>query len=170
MQELEQLYGHIPLLVFTDLKVVDANLNIINNSMWSFQKSNPQSAKNLYSLSISNPITGCTMMFNKKAKEISIPMAKESLMHDLWIALNVSHYGYIDFITEPTILYRQHNCNVIGARKVNILYYFSSLKKLPKVISNNIKLIQMIDSLSFRVNHTKRILLKILITTNKIFR
>jgi glycosyltransferase involved in cell wall biosynthesis len=169
MHEIELHREEIPLLVFTDLKVVDINLNIINNSMWRYQKTTPQHAKDFYSLSISNPVTGCTIMINQKAKEISIPMSPKSLMHDLWIALNVSHYGYVDFIDEPTILYRQHSDNVVGAKKTNRMYYISHLKNLTKVINDNIKMIRMINSLNFKINHFKRILLKFKILKNKLF-
>jgi glycosyltransferase involved in cell wall biosynthesis len=170
MKEIEEQHPQKALLVFTDLKVVDINLNIISNSMWKYQKTNPQHAKDFYSLSISNPVTGCTVMINQKAKEISLPMSSNSLMHDLWIALNVSHYGFIDFIDEPTVLYRQHSENVIGARKINSTYYISRLIILTKVISDNIKMIRMINSLSFKINHFRRILLKFKIVGNKLFR
>lgn len=169
MKEIESQYPQKPLLVFTDLKVVDVNMNIINNSMWRYQKTNPQHAKNIYSLSISNPVTGCTIMINQKAKEVSLPMSQKSFMHDLWIALNVTHYGYVDFIDEPTVLYRQHNENVLGAKKTNRIYYYSRLKHLTKVIKDNIKMIRMINSLNFKINHFKRFLLKFKIVKNKLY-
>ena len=161
MKELELSYPQEPLLIFTDLKVVDTDLNVISNSMWRYQNTDPRHALNVYSLSISNPVTGCTIMINQKAKEVSFPMSQNSSMHDLWIALNVVNYGHIDFINESTILYRQHNKNVIGAQKTNRLYYFSKLIQLSKVVKDNIKMIRMINSLSFKINHFKRILIKI---------
>ena len=167
MKEIESRQPQKPLLVFTDLKVVDINLNIINNSMWRYQKTNPQHAKDIYSLSISNPVTGCTIMINQKAKEISLPMSPKSLMYDLWIALNVSNYGYVSYIDEPTVLYRQHGKNVVGAKKTNRMYYLSHVKKLTKVLKANIKLIRMINSLSFKINHCKRIFLKFQILMGK---
>lgn len=168
MTETESEHPQKPILIFTDLKVVDVNLNVINNSLWAYQRTNPQHAKDIYSLSIANPVTGCTIMINQKAKEISLPMSSKSLMHDLWIALNVSKYGYIDFVPEPTILYRQHKKNVIGAEKTNRLYYFLRLKKFRKLIKDNILMIQMINSLSFKMNHFKRIVLKFKIVISKL--
>jgi len=109
-------------------------------------------------------------MINQKAKEKSIPMSSNCLMHDLWIALNVSHYGYIDFIDEPTVLYRQHNENAIGAKEINKIYYFSRLKNLKGVIADNFRLIRMINSLSFKISHFKRFLLKLKILENKILK
>lgn len=168
MKEVESKYPQKPILIFTDLKVVDADLNIISNSIWKYQQTNPQHAKDIYSLSVSNPVTGCTIMINQKAKEVSLPMSQKSLMHDLWIALNVTHYGYTDFIDEPTVLYRQHNKNVIGAKKTSFRYYYSRLTHFSKVVKDNIKMIRMINSLSFKMNHFKWILLKIRIIKDKI--
>jgi glycosyltransferase involved in cell wall biosynthesis len=168
MIEIEKQYPLKPALVFTDLKVVDDKLNIINNSMWNYQRTNPLHAKDVYYLSVSNPVTGCTVMINQMAKEISLPMPRQSLMHDLWIALNVSYYGCIDFVDEPTLLYRQHKKNVLGARNINRKYYISRLKSITKVISDNIKLIRMINSLNFRISHFRRVRIKIKILRKKI--
>ena len=42
MQELENLYGNnMPLLIHTDLEVVNENLKTINHSMWQYEKINP---------------------------------------------------------------------------------------------------------------------------------
>jgi hypothetical protein len=169
MIETESINPLKPILIFTDLKIVDDKLNILDNSMWRYQKTNPNHSKDVYLLSISNPVTGCTIMINQRAKEISLPMSSKSLMHDLWIALKVSHYGFVDFIDEPTVLYRQHGNNVIGAKRTNIKYYYFRLAQLPGVMRDNIKLNQMINSLGFRINHFKRLLLKMKIVTEKLF-
>ena len=43
MQELEKLYGdNIPLLVHTDLEVVNENLETLSNSMWRSEYINPR--------------------------------------------------------------------------------------------------------------------------------
>jgi glycosyltransferase involved in cell wall biosynthesis len=169
MKETESLHPNKPILIFTDLKVVDANLNLINSSLWTYQKTDPQHSKNTYSLSIANPVTGCTIMINKKAKEVSLPMSPKSLMHDLWIALNVSKYGFIDFVPEPTMLYRQHRVNVIGAKETNFMYYFLRFKNLKNVLRDNILMIQMINSLNFKMNHLKRFVLKFRMVILKFF-
>ncbi len=169
MKEAESKNPLKPVLVFTDLIVVDRNLNIISNSMWEYQKTNPLHSKDVYTLSISNPITGCTIMINRAAKDVSVPMSSKSLMHDLWIALNVSHYGYIDFVNEPTMLYRQHNRNVLGAKKVSFLYYFFRLQSINKLFSDNFELYQMLRSLSFKVNLYKLIYYKLKIVLIKLF-
>lgn len=47
----------------------------------------------------------------------------EGGMHDWWMALAASCFGRIEFISEPTILYRQHGNNVVGATNVNSLSF-----------------------------------------------
>lgn len=167
MVEIETIHPSKPILIFTDVKVVDHNLNMIAKSLWSYQKTSPNYAKNIYLLSISNPVTGCTIMINHNAKEISLPMSSKSLMHDLWIALKVSHYGIVDFIIDPTVLYRQHFHNVVGAKEASVKYYFNKLVQLHTVIKGNIKLIQMINSLGFKIDPFKRFLLKMKIMVGK---
>jgi glycosyltransferase involved in cell wall biosynthesis len=122
MKELESVYGkETPLLVHTDLKVVDSKLNLISKSFWKHQLIDP-SAKSLNRLLIQNSITGCTTMINKTLKEMALPVPKEAIMHDWWIALVASAFGVIDSVPRPTVLYRQHGGNDVGAKKWNINY------------------------------------------------
>lgn len=58
-----------PVLVHTDLKVVDQNLKVINNSFWAFCSINPALMKSFDYLAVTNGITGCTMIFNQKVKK-----------------------------------------------------------------------------------------------------
>ena len=43
MEEMGSEFGNVPLLVHTDLKVVDEKLNILSASMWKYQNINPSS-------------------------------------------------------------------------------------------------------------------------------
>lgn len=167
IKEIESKYPQEPALVFTDLKVVDRNLNVICNSMWKFQKTIPIHANNIYNLSLSNPVTGCTVMINQAAKMVSTPIPSNALMHDIWIALNVSYYGHIDYVNEQTILYRQHNENVLGAKNVSMHYYFLRLRSINKLFSDNLELFRMLRSLRFKVNLCKLMFAKFKIAVVK---
>lgn len=128
--EMEFEFGNVPLLVHTDLLVVNRELSTIHNSFWKFSYINPHIVdKNIYYMGMSNSVTGCSLIMNRKAKEVSLPFHKNVLMHDAWIALCVMKYGYIDYITTPTIKYRQHEGNVLGA----IEYKFSVWEKLQTI-------------------------------------
>lgn len=113
----------IPTLVHTDLRVVDRKLNIINDSFLKYMNSNSK-YRSLERLLVQNNITGCTMMWNKELnKKVSYIDDKRILMHDWWIALIASAFGNIYFVDKATVLYRQHNGNVVGAKKVKSLKY-----------------------------------------------
>jgi len=106
-----------PIIINTDLIVVDDKLQTIHNSMWRYSGFLPNVLKSsFYYLSVCNFVNGCTMMFNQEAKEISFPVSPNATLHDNWIALKVINSdGIIVPIDQPTILYRQHAQNVCGA-------------------------------------------------------
>lgn len=123
MQKLEKMYGkEMPLLIHTDLKVVDQNLQVISASMIDSQKLNPYACK-LEQLLPQNHITGCTMMLNRALIELAGEIPKEAIMHDWYLALVAAAFGKIDFIHKTTILYRQHQTNEIGYKKVKSISY-----------------------------------------------
>lgn len=120
MQELEQLYGvDAPIGVFTDLTVVDSKLNVLMPSLWKGDNRNPEYTKDLYKQWVHRHATyGCTQMINKAAKNIVLPYKQfEGIQgaHDNWIEYILIKKGHYDYVNEPTILYRQHSSNVIGA-------------------------------------------------------
>lgn len=138
IKQMENQYGlDIPLLVHTNLKVVDENRNLICDSFWKYSALKPEILdKNIYYLSICNCVTGCTVLINKKAKEISLPFIAPIEMHDVWIALHVKKYGEIDYLYIPTIEYRQHAANILGAEPAS----FSIIRrffKMKEVIREN---------------------------------
>lgn len=117
MKKQEILHSHnIPILINTDLFIVDKNLNIISNSFWEYSKFDVNLILQKY-FCITNFVTGCTTFFNKRAKEVSFKSSYENIiMHDYWIGLCVyANGGVIIPIKTPTIYYRQHENNVLGA-------------------------------------------------------
>jgi len=123
IKNLENNYtDNTPLLVFTDLKVVDKNLQILKNSFWNYQKLIPELSKDWKKLLAQNVVTGCTMIINKKAKDVCLPFELPMMIHDQWIAVNIAKYGKVDYLNEQTILYRQHDSNVAGAHSFGFKY------------------------------------------------
>lgn len=132
MIENEKRHGkQTPLLIHTDLKVVDSSLSVIHPSFWNYSKIKPESAHSLHRLLVQNSITGCTMMINKPLLELVKSIPNEAIMHDWWIGLVACALGKIDFINHATVLYRQHSKNCVGAKHAGGLgYYRNHLKKI----------------------------------------
>jgi len=115
MDELEFKWGRdCPLLVFTDLCVVDDQLNMLYESFWTHMGIDPERISQLAQLLGKSVVTGCTAMLNRRLLELSLPMPAAALMHDRWIALLASVLGKSDFVRMQAVLYRQHDRNVLG--------------------------------------------------------
>lgn len=107
-----------PCLVFSDLKVVDKELNVISESYYKFAGKNPE--RTYYKqILIQNFVPGCTMMINREAVKLSLKYSnlENIFMHDWWIISLVSLLGDISRVKESLVMYRQHGDNSIGADK-----------------------------------------------------
>jgi glycosyltransferase involved in cell wall biosynthesis len=130
MIEVENKNFDEPVLIHTDLKVVDEKLKTISISYFDYQHIIPKWSKNKDISLVQNSVTGCTMMINKNAIKISCPISQNAIMHDWWILLRVlQHNGVVEYIDQPTLSYRQHPLNDTGAKG------FSFIKLLSKISS-----------------------------------
>jgi len=129
MKDVEKLYPDKPILVHTDLKVVDEDLKTIADSLWSYCKMSPLD-NSLNKIIYRNVATGCATMINRKAVEVSKPIPPEARVHDWWVALNVAKTGKIAHIPLPTVLYRQHTQNIIGAKRSGFASISALIRKL----------------------------------------
>lgn len=111
--------GTAPVVVATDLKVVDEQLTPIKDSFNADLKIDVF-RKHSELICVRHVVTGCTMMFNRAAKEASLPISPRATMHDEWVALCV-HFngGIISILDEATMLYRQHTSNTLGANQAS---------------------------------------------------
>lgn len=123
MKELENRSPlNTPLLVYTDLQVVDENLKPKYISFWKSSNLDPM-RNHLNQLLVSNVVTGCTTMMNRALLKQALPVPPESMMHDWWLALVASTMGKMGFVPEATILYRQHGQNAVGAQNRNLKWF-----------------------------------------------
>lgn len=149
MLEMENRYGDIPLMVFTDLREVDQELNLISESFIKSQKLDPTIINNATKLASMNVVAGCTTMINKKAIQYILPIYSKYVTHDQWIAINIAKFGKIKYLDVATILYRQHSNNVLGAYKIGISYFFNKIMQPIKQL--NIYR-DLLTGLNFKIN------------------
>ena len=124
LDELRKKYGDdLPLLVFSDAEVTDSNLKVMSPS---FLEMNGLSGErtDFRQILIDNVAPGCTMCFNRALREKYLSgrvksYDSESLelieMHDHYLLMIASVFGHVSFLNEPTLFYRQHEDNEVGA-------------------------------------------------------
>ncbi len=111
-----------PVLVHSDLEVVDAELRTLGASFMTYRALDAE-RKDISHLLVQNNVTGCTALWNKELNDI-VDLSDPSIaMHDWWMALVTSAFGNIVYVDEPLIKYRQHGDNVVGATNVNTIRF-----------------------------------------------
>jgi len=103
-----------PILVHTDLRVVSENMTTVSESFWKYQKIDPSKCS-LNRLLVQNVITGNTVLINRALASLVPDVPNDAIMHDWWLALVASAFGKIHWCQQPTVLYRQHRKNLLGA-------------------------------------------------------
>ncbi|HVP69662.1 MAG TPA: glycosyltransferase family 2 protein [Anaeromyxobacteraceae bacterium] len=116
MRALEQLHGSTtPLLVHSDMTVVDDALRPVHPSFLEFQGIRHVEEDPIRVLLVQNFVTGCASLYNGALLDFALPMPRGSAVHDWWFAQCAAARGRIGFVPEVTVQYRQHAANQIGA-------------------------------------------------------
>lgn len=150
MIEYERQYGmNTPVLVHTDLQVVDGGLKVINPSFMQNQGIHhvEGNRRQLQVLLAQNFVTGCTMMVNRPLKMKAIPFPKDIIMHDYWLALVAALTGKVGFLNKSTIDYRQHGNNSVGAQKYVSLHNLFKLfdpRTMLIAIDNKVRQVELL--------------------------
>ena len=105
-------------LVFTDLEVVDEELNTQNisfNKLMGYRRKILR-CKDYNMVYLYNIVTGCTILAKSKYLSNILPLPNnKNLIHDHYIPLVISlSGGKIQYVDIPTIKYRQHTNNQVG--------------------------------------------------------
>lgn len=106
----------MPILVHSDLEVVDAALERVHRSFLEFQGIAHESRWPLKVLLVQNFVTGCAMAINRPLLEIATPIPTAAVLHDWWLAVCAAACGQIGYLPTPLVRYRQHGSNEIGAK------------------------------------------------------
>jgi glycosyltransferase involved in cell wall biosynthesis len=123
MKNLESRIGNaIPLLIYSDLEVVDSNLETIASSFMKYQGLTHSKIDQIGKILVQNTVTGCATLFNRKLLNIGANIPADAIVHDWWLALCASYCGHLDYIPLALVKYRQHGKNQIGAKGIGCRY------------------------------------------------
>jgi glycosyltransferase involved in cell wall biosynthesis len=120
----------LPTLVHTDLSVTDAQLRVVHPSFWDYSRVRPH-AMTFRRTIVHNATTGSTVMMNRALIDLVGTPPADIAMHDWWCACVAAAFGKIVALDEVTVLYRQHDANVVGARDRRL-----SMRGLPRAIAS----------------------------------
>lgn len=142
---------NLPVLIYTDLSVVDSKLGIISTSDFDYAKRPANQHKNSYFFSTN--IRGCATLINDSLKrmifrnpEVLEKNLSKIEMHDVFATLIASFFGKKYFIKKSSLLYRQHGSNTCGIGKKRTFcetakkgISFNRYKNSYKVLKNDLK-------------------------------
>lgn len=134
MLETEETKNY-PVLIHTDLRVVDREMKEISHSFFRYSGLNYKN-KTFPQMIMQNIVTGCTVMMNRRLADIAVNCSDRNsiIMHDWWLALCAAAFGRIGVVNEATIDYRQHGNNSVGAKNVYSMKYIAE-----KISKGNIR-------------------------------
>lgn len=119
-------YSNIPAIYCSNLELVDEKLNHIG-----FMFDDSFEGFDLPSRLIENYAVGCTIVMNKKARDLLLCSGCPDInFHDYWVYLLCSYLGKVVYDNNSFILYRQHSNNQIGARNKLISHWIARIKTL----------------------------------------
>jgi glycosyltransferase involved in cell wall biosynthesis len=116
MQEQEKQNKGKAIVVCSDMFITDTNLKIIHPSRNTYSYLHPQYIRVFDDCAPTAGVTGCTMMFNRKAKGCCVFPVQKYAFHDNWITIcTLRSGGILHYIDQPLMYYRQHDNNTLGA-------------------------------------------------------
>lgn len=122
-------HSSLPVVVHSDVSVVDENLNILTHSYWKAINLDPDKINTFSHFCVCVYTNGNTMLFNRLAKDLCFPLFDGPIMHDRYVSAKVlKANGVVSAIHKPLVLYRQHGTNVCGF-DVGKVRKFSDIKK-----------------------------------------
>lgn len=100
-----------PYLAFSNMEVFNDKKNTSYDFFKRFRLSEEKVKNGLFQ----GTISGCLMLFNHKAKEISLELnTKSTMLHDWDVLFTCYVYGTIDVCHQQLIKHRIHGANAIG--------------------------------------------------------
>lgn len=149
MTEEERKAPGKPVIVHSDLYVVDSDLQLIAGSFLRYNGLHPEYLST-FDEAVIPFVTGCTMMMNAAARRAVRKPSKPVAMHDAWCTLcALSQGGTVRLLPQPTVFYRQHGTNSVGARDIKKVTLGYRLKHIARILKNNRTYYNMLRALGY---------------------
>lgn len=121
IKEEERKFGEsLPILCHTDCSLVNSRGELLAKSYRSYQKL-PGASYRFSRLLLQNHVTGASVGINKALLQYCKEIPEQVKMHDHWLALLANCFGEIQYLPYASYAYRQHEENVLGAKKASVL-------------------------------------------------
>ena len=150
IKEQEDLHPDKPVIVHTDVRVVDERLRLLHPSYREYGHIYPEKVS-CFKQCVINVTLGCAMLFNRKAKEVSLGRSwRHALMHDGWVTTcTYATDGIVYAIPESLMEYRNHGDNTIGATDGARFTLGYRLRHLVQMLRLNIRQYRMLRSAGY---------------------
>ena len=120
MKRLEELFPQKPVLVHSDLELIDASGKMLFPSFFAHKKINLAEGKSLSSIMGHCGVMGNTLLMNRLLLQAALPFPPILKYHDYWLALVNEFFGVRKTINKPLVKYRIHHNNVSNNRLAQI--------------------------------------------------
>lgn len=149
----------VDLLACTDPTLphlIATRLLIVDNRLTPLRLSSIPNHLSFNSAVCESVLTGCTMAFNNSLRTLLIrELPRQLAMHDWWCYLLASGAGRVSFDAEPSVMYRQHSQNSIGAEPQGVA---GARNRLNRFFSSNTPKVRSQQLLEFARLHEKDLL------------
>lgn len=115
MEQTEKIDGNIPIMIHSDLRMINTENEIIEKSYFKFRGYTLTNNKNLGHILGPCGVMGNTILMNKSLKKHILPFPGDVIVHDYWIALINEIFGKRITINQTLVNYRIHEGNLSNA-------------------------------------------------------
>ena len=135
VKRLRHMDENKPCLYCSNLKITDENLSFIK-----YMNTSKADVTNKARSLVESFATGCTMVFNRKALELSCQAKPHDvILHDLWLFHTCMFLGQVIYDPNAHILYRQHKHNQIGANATTNAFIKNKWKSIRSIRSQHFR-------------------------------
>jgi len=131
MKKAESLNNNSPLMVHSDLMMINEEGKHLQNSFFKYKKYKLKDAKDLGQILGPCGVMGNTILFNQALKDKILPFPSCLEVHDYWIAVMTELLGERITMRQPLVKYRIHNENASNT----IVKYASKTYSIQKSIN-----------------------------------